>query len=77
MTNPTGALTYINTIKNRGQRAYALGLYNYYRTHGTDRAMGWPHNHEAALPASTSTRIANAIRHYMVGDCNIKGTRVA
>ena len=77
MTNTTGALAYIETIKNRSQRNYALGLYNYYRTYGTERAMGWPHNHEGALPASTAIRISNAIRHFMVGDCNIKGTRVA
>ncbi len=68
------AVAYLNTIKNRQYRRYAERLFAYYRDYGTTRATTYPMGD--GLPASTITRIANTVRHYMVGDCDIKGTRI-
>jgi hypothetical protein len=71
--NMTGALSYVDRIKNTKQRDYALRIFRYYRDFGTNAPSSWPHNQGASLPESTVNRINSAIRHYMIGDCDIKG----
>lgn len=71
-----GALAYMATIRNRKHLAYAKGVFAYYRDYDTPRQQGWPFSVERDLPRSTVARIASAIRHYMVGDCDIRGVAI-
>ena len=73
MTDTKAAIAYIDTIKTAKHRNYAERLFTYYRDYGTPRQSAWPMAFAAQLPSSTERRIANAIRHYMVGDCTLKG----
>ena len=73
--NINAALTHIKGIKSSTHRHYAFQVFAYYRDYGKSQCSAWPHALAAHLPESTVTRINAAVRHYMVGDCDIRGNR--
>jgi hypothetical protein len=79
MEGPTmdikSAIAFCHSINRRNDRAYAERLLAYYRDYGTPRASAWPF-HLTPKSDAARVRIDNAIRHYMVGDCDIRGTAV-
>lgn len=72
-TNITGALAYIAAIKVTHTRAYAERVFAYYRDYGTPRQTAGPRAENHGVSPKANTRIWNAMRHFMVGDCNING----
>jgi hypothetical protein len=65
--NIAAAVEYVEAQRGAAKR-YARAVLSYYRDYGTARQSGWPFWADSLLPQSTRNRIAQAIRHRMVGD---------
>lgn len=73
--NIQGATDYANSLTYRMAREYAHALIGYYRYYGTPQHIHWPWptRYETRLATATGFKVSNTVRHYMVGDCDLKG----